>query len=589
MYFLNTRHIIFGLCLLAAVPFSSIAVAAGGFTFNQIADTSTPRPDGAGLFVINHSVVTPAIDGSKVVFITQSFPVVDSIWSANTDGSGLLKLVDLGSSVPGGVGNFSHLDFVGAPLVKGGSVVFSGTDSSQRAYLDRGGLYTVPVLGGTISRVANYNTPVPGGTGNFTKFGDNSRGRGSFSIDGGKVAFEGWDQISDDGIFVANLDGSNAVAVVGSFGGFRCPNDFGNFFFPLGNFTNPSISGNSVSYWGNGVFDPSTGSNKVFVAPAVSGFNCNFVGSSLTPLPDDPDGTLHTRYAAGHIQIDGGIVVFAADDSQPFDPTFNNFRGLFAVCADGSSSVNNLDGTPATPTCGLPKRTIASASPFTPIVDILSSLPGISGGINSNSFVFSFNQGQVLFRAFEETPDQNEGLYLAKLSDGSITRVISVGDTLDGAQVRQIANPGAGALSGGNLVFSALLSDGTIGVYSATQPTLPACALDVSANVKVTRSGFRLNRSTGRYVQTLTLTNTGGSSINGPITLILSNLSANASLVNKSGNTSCLAPAGVPYITVGLTGNVLGAGSSVAVALNFTNSSSQPILYTTQIGADKMP
>ncbi|MDD5036753.1 MAG: hypothetical protein PHE55_18650 [Methylococcaceae bacterium] len=71
--------------------------------------------------------------------------------------------------------------------------------------------------------------------------------------------------------------------------------------------------------------------------------------------------------------------------------------------------------------------------------------------------------------------------------------------------------------------------------------------------------------------------------------MALRNLSSNATLVSKSGNTACLAPAGDAYQTVGLTGNVLGAGGSVTVPLEFTHSSSQPILYSTQIGAGSAP
>jgi hypothetical protein len=102
------------------------------------------------------------------------------------------------------------------------------------------------------------------------------------------------------------------------------------------------------------------------------------------------------------------------------------------------------------------------------------------------------------------------------------------------------------------------------------------------AGITVTRGGFRLNRLTGRYVQQVTLTNTGVSAVTGPVSLVLSGLSANATLVNQTDVTRNIAPLNEAYVDVpGVSG--LAAGQSTSVVLEFANPAGQPILYTTRV------
>ena len=70
------------------------------------------------------------------------------------------------------------------------------------------------------------------------------------------------------------------------------------------------------------------------------------------------------------------------------------------------------------------------------------------------------------------------------------------------------------------------------------------CAADVSAIVTVTRSGYVLNPVTGRYAQTVMVTNNSASTITGPLSLVLDGLSANATLFNATGTTDTLRSAG---------------------------------------------
>jgi hypothetical protein len=112
-------------------------------------------------------------------------------------------------------------------------------------------------------------------------------------------------------------------------------------------------------------------------------------------------------------------------------------------------------------------------------------------------------------------------------------------------------------------------------------PAACQCATVVSGSVTVTRSGYVLNLGTGRYAQTVTVTNTSASAINGPISLVLDSLSTNASLFNLTGTTDLLqAPAGSPYITVNVN---LGPGQMTAFALQFTDPTRTAITYNTRV------
>jgi hypothetical protein len=106
------------------------------------------------------------------------------------------------------------------------------------------------------------------------------------------------------------------------------------------------------------------------------------------------------------------------------------------------------------------------------------------------------------------------------------------------------------------------------------------CAPDVSNAVSIVRSGFSYSVISKRYAQTLTLTNTSGSALTGPIYVVLDSLSSNASLYNSGGSTACAAPLGSPYVSVAGT---LSTGASATVVLQFTDPGNSAISYTTRV------
>jgi uncharacterized repeat protein (TIGR01451 family) len=97
-------------------------------------------------------------------------------------------------------------------------------------------------------------------------------------------------------------------------------------------------------------------------------------------------------------------------------------------------------------------------------------------------------------------------------------------------------------------------------------PAPEACALPAGVSVKL--GGYLRHFGVPAfYTQAVTLTNTSGSAITGPIYFLLGGLSGAA--VTSSGSTdTCATPAGTPYVT--LAGG-LAAGASAQIVLHFTN------------------
>jgi hypothetical protein len=110
------------------------------------------------------------------------------------------------------------------------------------------------------------------------------------------------------------------------------------------------------------------------------------------------------------------------------------------------------------------------------------------------------------------------------------------------------------------------------------------CAANITPQVQVTLGGFRQNLVTRRWQQTVTLRNNTQSSIFGPVAFVLDNLSANATVLNPAGTTTCAEPAGRPFFLapIGNT-NFFAAGSSVSLNLEFTTTAAGAITYTPRV------
>ena len=98
-----------------------------------------------------------------------------------------------------------------------------------------------------------------------------------------------------------------------------------------------------------------------------------------------------------------------------------------------------------------------------------------------------------------------------------------------------------------------------------------------AAPLSITKGGFTLNRRTNRMVQTVTIRNTSGSTVTGPICLVLDSLSANTTLANAGGTTGVAVPTGSPYVLV--SSGSLAPLATATVTLEFTVPASGGITY----------
>ena len=117
------------------------------------------------------------------------------------------------------------------------------------------------------------------------------------------------------------------------------------------------------------------------------------------------------------------------------------------------------------------------------------------------------------------------------------------------------------------------------GIYVASL----ACASSDTSGTSVTLGALTYNSKTGIWKQTAKVKNTGSSTLTGPLSLVLANLSSDATLTDGNGSTVCFAPVGSPYIDLKLTDNELKKNASVTATLEFSAPSTATIKFTNEV------
>ncbi len=105
-------------------------------------------------------------------------------------------------------------------------------------------------------------------------------------------------------------------------------------------------------------------------------------------------------------------------------------------------------------------------------------------------------------------------------------------------------------------------------------------ASNVSGQVTVTHGGFARIPRTTMFSETVMLTNTSGTAITGPVSLVLDGLTSGVTLANESGVTVNATPSGNPYLSSAAS---LAAGGSVTLTLKFNDPGLAAIAYTRTI------
>jgi hypothetical protein len=241
---------------------------ATGRRLRRVADQSTPVPGGTGTFR-SFDFDAPVISDGIVAF--QSFGRIFR-WN----GRRLVKLIDRDTPLPGAP---SGAHAFGEIAIWKGDVVFSAVDLGWQ------GIYRV--ADGRISVVVDRSTPVPGGSGSFTR---------AFvgSVEGEDVVFEGGSSPGGgSGVYLASGGSVTRIAdtrmsVPGSARRFTV---FG---------LRPSVSGGIVAFSAYGQGDSAVG---IYVG---SGGAISTIADSRVRVPDGQDffGSL---FEPG---IEDGVVVF---------------------------------------------------------------------------------------------------------------------------------------------------------------------------------------------------------------------------------------------------------------------------------------
>jgi hypothetical protein len=163
-------------------------------------------------------------------------------------------------------------------------------------------------------------------------------------------------------------------------------------------------------------------------------------------------------------------------------------------------------------------------------------------------------------------------LALAKLTAG-VTLVNATGTAADGSPEIALDLGTSGVLVPGQVVSLLLRFADPSLVQIAYTPNLlavPTAAAAVTGQASLQFGDATFDSATGRYVESVTITNTSTSTFVGPLALALDGLTPGVSLFNASGTTSATSPAGSPYQLISLA-SALQPGQSVTIVLQFVD------------------
>ncbi len=570
-----TARTIFVICFV----FCILAPAwAQPWTISKVVDNTTPCTSSAFFNPYNSFA---AIEGPWVVFVDAGNDNCttnngESLWSYNLITDTFVKLADTTTPVPPS-NTYEYEGFLQNVYdnlqVHDGTVLFYGYDAGFNPTTNcSGGLYTVPVGGGTITRVVDYSMTLPGEGGSFcTLFGSYGiNGLLGMSLDRGTVVFSAQaNPGANDGIWSApagvNTKESQLKRIA----------DGGTLYytpFPTG------CKGDGcedIYQWFGGFIGGTTTAFTGGGSP--SGL---FLNKSSDPLllsnyvlPDDNGVDLNQPYDTSFYYgpvVDGNNIFFLA-----LDPFYTG------TCGNGGSGQGTFGGVFETTTKGKTATSIMNTCDTQPNGDPLNG---------PNSFLqMAANEGTAVF----EVEDETTGDYVLDSSvNGVVSKLIAPGDPLPtGASCNGMAGspgcvykvspgPGTGGMSGGRVVFAA---EGGPYFYDAGIYVASLACARAASNVSVTLGTLTYDSKTGIWSQSASVKNTGKTVISGPLSLVLADLSSDATLTDGNGSTVCFAPAGSPYINLPLTDNELKHNASEKVTLEFSAPADADITFTPEV------
>lgn len=377
-------------------------------SFTSIAGSGTTVPGGSG------GVFTAFVEGPAVGAGAVSFLGLGSLGSFGIYGlpqepiipQDPTRIADLSTAIPGGTGNFTG--FTG--LAAGGSrLSFIGTGAGQA------GIYSAPqdpTAPQDPVRIADLNTAIPGGAGNFTAFTLGTESSPPSVAANGAVAFFGAGGNGQQGIYAQVNSSLVRVADTGT----AIPAGTGSFT-GFGDFSLCPVNARRIGFVGLGSGDQA----GVY----------SYVGGSLSMVADTatliPDGV-------GTFTGFGGLSLLPQDPSRPLRAAF------MGSGTDGQQGVYST----------------ASGS-LARVADRNTPIPGGTGKFTGFG-ALSTASGHTAFIGLGS--GGQKGIYLAS----GLTLVIAVGDILHGKEITDLRF-GSTGLAPGGLAYLATFTDGSEGVF----------------------------------------------------------------------------------------------------------------------------
>jgi serine/threonine protein kinase/tetratricopeptide (TPR) repeat protein len=170
--------------------------SALGGPLTRIVDVNTPIPSGSGTFT---GMAHTSVSGSTVAFRGMGGDGQNGIYAAPSAGGPVTVVADTNTPIPGGTGNFKLATF---PSVSGSTVAFCGKGVGQE------GIYVGPIAGGRLTRLADLNSPVPNGHGKLFSFTIPPFNHNVVAMSGSAVAFQAIDGERQVGIYIGSADGT---------------------------------------------------------------------------------------------------------------------------------------------------------------------------------------------------------------------------------------------------------------------------------------------------------------------------------------------------------------------------------------------
>jgi hypothetical protein len=308
------------------------------------------------------------------------------------------------------------------------------------------------------------------------------------------------------------------------------------------------------------------------------------------PLPHQPPGSITTTHdfsfsttinysGASRVEVTGGPIqaTFAIQSTASGTPvavtaghanagTFTvgnagsvkGIRGALTLTGAGAASGVSVDDSASTTrdqvTTNATSIGAAAADQFFGAGGSLSySNLGSVAALLSNAFDDTVNLAPAASTSFALTGSPSA----FRAGHGAVLNVDTTGAT---GPVNTPSTPGAGQWTFGNR-------------QAVTYANFAESVHNVTAQLSISRGSIVVDPVTRHYKQTVTLRNTGGSAMVGPLSLVLDGLTAGVRLVNRTGVTARQGLAGSSYVDVALTNNVLNVGTGVSVVLEFDGPS----------------